>query len=35
MQLLDNLPGEQWGYATCPADEQDASAVTVTGMMFA
>ena len=28
-------PGEQWGYATCPADEQDTSVVTVTGMLFA
>lgn len=35
MQLLDNLPGEQWGYATCPADDQDTSVVTVSGMMFA
>ncbi len=35
MQLLRNLPGEQWGYATCPADDNDTSAVTVTGMMFA
>jgi AmmeMemoRadiSam system protein B len=35
IQLLDELPGEQWGYATCPADEKDTSAVTVTGMLFA
>lgn len=35
MQLLDGLPGEQWGYATCPADDEDTSVVTVTGMMFA
>jgi AmmeMemoRadiSam system protein B len=34
MQLLGNLPGEQWGYATCPADDQDTSAVTVTGIVF-
>lgn len=34
MQLLGDLPGEQWGYATCPADDNDTSAVTVTGMMF-
>ncbi len=35
MQLLGDLPGEQWGYATCPADDNDTSVVTVTGMMFA
>ena len=35
MQLVGDKPGEQWGYATCPADEQDTSAVTVTGMLFA
>jgi AmmeMemoRadiSam system protein B len=35
MQLLGDLPGEQWGYAVCPADDNDTSVVTVTGMMFA
>jgi AmmeMemoRadiSam system protein B len=35
LQLLGDLPGEQWGYAACPADDSDTSAVTVTGMMFA
>ena len=35
LHLLGNPPGEQWGYATCPADEADTSAVTVTGMSFA
>ena len=35
MKLLGDLPGEQWGYATCPADDAGASAVTVTGMLFA
>jgi hypothetical protein len=35
MQLVGDKPGEQWGYATCPADEQDTSVVTVTGMLFA
>lgn len=35
MQLLGDVAGEQWGYATCPADDEDASAVTVTGMLFA
>ncbi len=35
MQLVGDKPGEQWGYATCPADEKDTSVVTVTGMLFA
>jgi AmmeMemoRadiSam system protein B len=35
MQLVGDQPGEQWGYATCPADEKDTSVVTVTGMLFA
>ncbi len=35
MQLVSDKPGEQWGYATCPADEKDTSVVTVTGMLFA
>jgi len=34
MQLLGGLPGEQWGYAVCPADDAETSAVTVTGMVF-
>lgn len=35
MQLVDDKPGEQLGYATCPADDKGASVVTVTGMLFA
>lgn len=35
MQLVDARAGEQWGYATCSADEKDTSVVTVTGMLFA
>ncbi len=35
MRLLGGLAGEQWGYAVCPADEQNTSVVTVTGMVFA
>ena len=35
MRLTGDLPGEQLGYATCPADEQNTSVVTVTGMLFA
>ena len=34
MRLLGDIKGEQAGYATCPADEEDTSAVTVTGMLF-
>lgn len=35
MQLLGNRPGLPAGYATCPADDQETSAVTVAGMLFA
>jgi predicted class III extradiol MEMO1 family dioxygenase len=34
LRLLGDAVGEQAGYAVCPADEQDTSAVTVTGMVF-
>jgi AmmeMemoRadiSam system protein B len=34
MSLIGQQKGEQWGYATCPADENDTSVVTVTGMLF-
>lgn len=34
MQTLGNLPGEPFGYAVCPADEQNTSIVTVAGMFF-
>ena len=34
MRLIGDIPGEQLGYATCPADDQDTSFVTVTGMLF-
>jgi hypothetical protein len=35
MQLIGEQGGEQWGYATCPADDEDTSVVTVTGILFA
>jgi MEMO1 family protein len=35
MQLLNDKPGEQCGYAICPADENETSVVTVTGVLFA
>jgi AmmeMemoRadiSam system protein B len=35
MQLVGEQPGEQWGYATCTADEKDTSVVTITGILFA
>ena len=34
MRLLGGLPGEQCGYAVCPADGMDTSVVTVGGMFF-
>lgn len=34
MQTVGALRGEQIGYATCPADDADTSAVTVGGMIF-
>lgn len=34
LNLLGASRGEQAGYAVCPADEQNTSVVTVTGMMF-
>ncbi len=35
LHLLGAVAGEQWGYATCPADDRNTSVVTVTGMVFA
>jgi len=32
--LGDDVRGELHGYASCPADTEDASAVTVCGMVF-
>jgi hypothetical protein len=34
MRLLGNVTGEKVGYATCPADEHNTSAVTVSGVVF-
>ncbi len=34
LATLGPVSGEQVGYATCPADEYDTSAVTVCGMLF-
>lgn len=34
LSVLGAVTGEQVGYATCPADEQNTSAVTVCGMLF-
>jgi len=34
LQLLGASRGEQAGYAVCPADDQNTSVVTVTGMLF-
>lgn len=34
MQTLNNLPGQQFGYAVCPADEENRSIVTVAGIFF-
>lgn len=34
MRLLGGLPGEPCGYAACPADAENESAVTVGGMFF-
>jgi len=34
LRLLDAALGECTGYATCPADEQDTSVVTVCGVLF-
>lgn len=35
MQLAGAARGRQFGYATCPADDENTSVVTVTGMLFA
>lgn len=34
MSLLGNVHGEQVGYAICPADDVDSSAVTISGVVF-
>jgi AmmeMemoRadiSam system protein B len=34
MRLLGGLPGEQCGYAVCPADGANTSVVTVSGVFF-
>ena len=34
MQTLNDLPGQQFGYAVCPADEENQSIVTVAGVFF-
>lgn len=34
MRLLDATKGELHGYASCPADEANTSAVTIAGMVF-
>ncbi len=34
LRLLGESLGTQAGYAICPADDEDASVVTVTGMLF-
>lgn len=34
MELLGQLPGQITGYASCPADNQNASAVTICGVVY-
>jgi hypothetical protein len=34
LQTLGNVQGESIGYAVCPADDQNTSVVTISGMMF-
>jgi hypothetical protein len=34
LRALGNVQGERIGYAICPADDQNTSVVTITGVMF-